>query len=65
MNKNEAINEVLESIIKQLDTHYKDAQEWQKDPKNKDFFEFYKGEMFAYETAIELLQDRLIDYDNL
>lgn len=50
------IREALENIIKQLDRHYKDAQEWQSDPKNKDFFEFYKGEMFAYETAIELLK---------
>ena len=59
------IREVLESIIKQLERHYKDAQEWQSDPKNKDFFEFYKGEMFAYETAIELLKNHLIDDDNL
>ena len=59
------IYEVLKRITKQLEKHYKDAQEWQKDQKNKDFFEFYKGEMFAYETAIELLQDHLIDYDNL
>ena len=62
---NEKINEVLETLIKEVEYHLKEAENFQKDPKNKDFYEFYKGELFAYDTVLGLIADHLIDDDNL
>lgn len=62
---NEKINEVLETLIKEVNAYYKDAENLLADPKNKDLEDFYKGELFAYDVVWGLLQDHLIDDDNL
>ena len=62
---NEKINEVLETLIKEVDSYYKDTENLLKDPKNKHLEDFYKGELFAYDTVLGLIADHLIDDDNL
>lgn len=65
MTANERVNEVLETLIKEVNYHCKDAENFQKDPKNKDWYDFYKGELFAYDAVLSLIADHLIDDDNL